>query len=306
MKKLSQAFAAATLAMSLSTTPLAAESPRDNQLLELFETWSDRLSSEGGENKNLLDAVQNSDLERVQNLLASGVRPVKNPESFDGVLYDALWNITVSAHQVGAKNNRGVEIVRLLVEHGAVLRPRELISVMSYGVGAASSLEEATQLVLDSVQDYWQEGDFTEVLFGMHYKCKPNDLRLILEAGADPNDTEFLIQNLNITDVGVTFSYDVMPLHRCVRAAIKNPNNRQEYIDAVNVLLDYGADPNLVIEATEKFYYEDSDANIIDMINGNAHSSRVPRYEISSEAKALLELIVSQREERRKPQSPKP
>jgi len=204
-----------------------------------------------------------------------------NASSYDG---------DTALHRAAGKGH--LKIVRLLLDHGALLeasynRSGEIPGITPLGSAVEKNHYNTVQLLLDEGADIEHDARWSCGTPLMGAACESNfDIaRLLLEHGADPNtksDSDF---GANALDAALNeFRPDLISLNY-IQLLIKKGANieaKNDYgetalctavthgwVEAVSLLLEYGADPNAVQETTEpwdEFTYEEDFSNSMQLI----------------------------------------
>lgn len=307
-------------AVAMAAMPVAA--PADGLLEGLLgnSLWADRQGMTRAD-RALRDAIYASDFIAAEKALKDGARPLL-PDLPDTITpRDPLYLAVDSFNRLQSKNRENTyRIIERLLEEGAVPTANTIATLLeAYPSQLAFPMDDAALAHYDPVfraadavfahaDKALLPGDYTRLLFGHadynlgFMACDKIKIEKMLIRKANPNDVQGLVHS---SKSGGHF-YTSLPLHSCLRAyhdaleATKTGNpaaldvtysaREQDFLrQSIEILLDYGADPNLLLQERGNLFSQDVDSR-------NAPTEHI--YVVEPEIRQLLERILDKRASR--------
>lgn len=299
---------------------------RENDHLVLADLWKGigaYTKGQWSKDAALLESIEATDFDGVQNAVESGANlDVKNSPLYkmDGEpLFRALTNAGIYIHDQEANT----KIIEYLLEQGAPISLDDLYLTITrepyteteeQKVVIEEHLNRAKKSMLTASKSYYKAGDYTLLMQDYESsRSEPYVYKLLIDHGANPNDTSTLVNFSNGQRSGGG-SYDSLyaaklPLHNWLSMLLEEDKNVAKNVTekgharkVIDTLLDCGAESELILNPKGNYYESNEDYQ---RLKENPIFS-LPVYEVKDEEKELLRAILAERAAENKPKLGQP
>lgn len=303
MKKLRSAFAAAVLGAAV-----VAAAPVHAGGFDFMTIFNDMIGRQNDAlttaDLHLQQAVENNDPASAERALRAGARP-NLPETANGYMGIERNPLGLAVDSFYRLSPRGTpqdayDVITILLENGALPTAKVLQKAVNrLPAGGGQGLDaQMVDTLFARADKTFTPADYTAVLSGgaAAFACDAAKLQLVLDRGADANDTQHLLQYFPAAPdslMGATISYGALPLHYCLKNILLNPDSpemRDAMVRGANILLGNGARASALLNAPSDLYSQSHDS-----ARAVKEFGRLPAYEVTAEERALLTDILSRR-----------